>query len=657
MLSLRFQRAVALALCVFWPASLSWAQMDKKIEEQMYQDPAIHPEEPKAPWLWRPYLAPAVPPIRMNNSPRVRDLIRGGNMYLSLQDAISLALENNIDIEVARYSPIVQAWTVERSEAGGALPGVPSNATQASSVASGQGVLGSEAAAGVSVPSGNGVTRAGGNSSVAQIGPQTQTLDPVIQESTTFSHRDTLQPDSLLSQTISLIDNARAYSGTYTQGFLIGGSVTVSYNNHYLNENSPTDVLNPTQAPTLAVQFQLNLLNGFGTAVGERTINVNKINFRTSDLNFRTQVTGVVVSVLDAYYALVADYESIRSRQSALEASQQFLKENQERLELGTLAELDVTTAQSQLAASEQDLVNSTSGLVQDEVTLKSLISRNGVGDPVVAGARIVPLDHIVIPDHDDLPPMKTLIESALLGRADLQAEKNAILASDTSAIGTKNGILPTLVAFGGESQAGTAGVPHVVNFEGQVSTANPYFVGGLTTALGQVFRRNFPTDTAGAYFSATFRNQAAQADYGIDQLSLRQQQLGAAKDFKQAEVDVLNAVVALRQARARYQAAIANHKLEEQLLDAEQKRFKLGASTPYNVISQQRDLAAAVSTEIAAEVSYSSAQIGLDQATGRTLLANHVNITEARSGQVKEPSTLPAALPAPIAPTPPVPQ
>lgn len=645
----RTRRVIAAALCFFWPASVTWAQMDKKIEEQMYQDPAIHPVEPKAPLLWRPYTAPVVPPIRMNNSPRVRDLIRGGTMYLTVQDAIALALENNIDIEISRYNPIYQAWQVERAEAGGALPGVPSGATQASSVASGQGVLGSQAAAGVSAPSGNGVNRAAGNATIAQIGPVTQTLDPIIQETTSFSHRSILEPNSVQSQTLNLIDNTRAYSGTYTQGFLSGGSVSVAYNNHYLNENAPTDVLNPSEAPTLAVQFQFNLLNGFGVAVGGRTINVNKINFRTSDLNFRSQVIGTVVSVLDAYYALVADYEAIRSRQSALEASQQFLAENQARLQLGTLAELDVTTAQSQLASSEQDVVNSTTGLVQDEQSLKTLISRSGMGDPLVARARIVPLDHIDMPDKDDIPPIKTLVEGALLSRPDLQAEKNAILASQTSALGSQNAVLPNLVAFGGESQAGTAGVPHVVSFGGQTSTADPYFVGGLGTALGQVFRRNFPTDSAGAFFSVPLKNRSAQADYGIDQLSLRQQQLTTAKDFKQAEVDVLNAVVALRQARARYEAATRNHTLSEQLLDAEQKRFKLGASTPYNVIAQQRDLEVAVSTEIAALASYSSARIGLDQATGRTLETNHVSIGEARSGVVAHTSTLPATLPPPV--------
>lgn len=640
------RRATAAAVSFFLPLTGAMAQKEKAVASEMYPDPAVQPEEPHAPALWRPYLAPVVPPIQLGNSNRLRDLIRGGNLYLTAHDAIELALENNIDIAIARYNPMYQAWQVERFEAGGALPGVPSNATAASSVASGQGVLGSQAAAGVSAPSGNGVGRSVGNAAVAQIGPQTQTLDPIVQQASTFSHRSILEPNAVQSGTINLVDNQRIFTANFTQGFLIGGSATISYNEHYLNENASSDVLNPSVAPTLAAQVQVNLLNGFGVAVGSRTIVASKINFRTSDLNFRNQVSGVVADVLSAYYGLVADYEAIRARQSARETSRQFLSESQARLEVGTLAELDVTTAQSQLAASEQDLVNANSALAQDELRLKNLISRTGTGDPLVASAHIVPLDRMVIPDQEDLPPLRTLIEGAMLSRPDLQAEKNAIESAQVSALGTQNGVLPTLVGFAQESHAGLAGTPRLATFNGLVLTADPRFAGGLGNALGQIFRRDFPSESGGGFFSASLKNRTAQADYAVEQLSLRQQQLTAAKDAKQAEVDVTNALVALQQARARYEAAVRNHTLEQQLLDAEEQRFRLGASTPYNVVAQQRDLAVAVSSEISALVSYSNARIALDQATGRTLLENHVSIVEARSGKVAEHAALPVNLP-----------
>jgi outer membrane protein TolC len=194
------------------------------------------------------------------------------------------------------------------------------------------------------------------------------------------------------------------------------------------------------------------------------------------------------------------------------------------------------------------------------------------------------------------------------------------------------------LVAFGSASAAGLAGTPG----NPAAGTPDKYFVGGTGTALGQVFRRNFPSQSAGAYFQASVGNNQAQADYGIDQLQLRQTELGLQKDLNQTHVDVMNAVVALQQARARYDAAVLNRELAQQLLDSERKKFVIGSSTPYNVIQQQRDLAAAVSSQISALVTYNNARIALDQTTGQTLEANHVVIAEARTGKVARASATP---------------
>lgn len=299
------------------------------------QQPAIEPVRPQKSVLVRPYLAPAVPPVRLGNSGRFGSLIRSGILYLTAQDAIALALENNIDLEVDRYNPVIAAWNLERSEAGGALPGVPSLSGQAGSVASGQGVAGSQAAAGVAGGGGGGGGGNGGNATISQIGPVTQTLDPSIQESSLFSHTTSPQPNATQSITSVLVDTTHVYTGSYQQGFLQGGSVSLSYNDHYLRENAATDTLSPTSAPNLSLSLQLNLLRGFGRAVGERTINVNKINLRNSDLTFRNQVIGTVVTVLNQYYALAADYEDQRAKQSALDTAQQFYEDTQRQEELG----------------------------------------------------------------------------------------------------------------------------------------------------------------------------------------------------------------------------------------------------------------------------------------------------------------------------------
>lgn len=605
------------------------------------QSISIEPLRPQAPILWRPYLTPEVPPIRVANSGRLQDLTRAGILYLTVQDAIALALENNTDIEVARYNPLIAASQLERSEAGGALPGVPSSASQAGSVALGQGVAGSQAAAGVATAAAAQNAGRTANATISQVGPVTQTLDPIVQETTTFSHTSTPQFNTTLSATTVLTNATHVYTGSYQQGFLTGGSVTVTYSEHYLSENAPSDLLNPSLAPNLSLSFQHNLLRGFGVAVNARTINISKINLQESDLNFKTQVISTVVNVLNLYYGLVADLEDVKAKQSALTLAQTLYEDNKRQIEIGSLAPLDLTSAGSQVAATQRDLVISQTALQQQELQLKNLLSRAGVMDPAIANVRIMPVDRMMMPDKDDLPPFEQMMRLAMANRSDLAVQAQNLNASEISALGTRNGVLPSLQVFGGESLAGLAGVGHTVTTSRGTLAPDAYFVGGIGTALGQVFRRNFPSQRVGAVLQASIENRQAQADYGIDQLQLRQTQLTNQKSASQVQVDLLNSVVALQQARARYDAAAKSVVLQQQLLDAEQKKLSLGASIPFNVVQLQRDLAAVQSTQIRAMASYTSARITLDQALGTTLETNHVSIGEAQSGRVARKSAV----------------
>jgi outer membrane protein len=622
-------KRVVAALCL---ASLTWAQ-------------DIAPIRPQAPVIIRPYLAVTVAPIRLSNSERIATLVRAGMLYLTAQDAIALALENNIDIEVSRYNPFIAQWNLERSQAGGALPGVPSGASQAGSVANGQGVAGSQAAAGVSVPG----ARSNGSSSnatVSQIGPVTQNLDPILQENSTFSHLSAPQPDEVQSGVFNLIQTTHVYSGSYQQGYLAGGIVSVSYSDHYLGENASSDLLNPTVAPSVSISLQQNLLRGFGVAANARTITVARMNLNTTELNFRTQVISVVSQVLGAYYGLAADYEDLRAKRSASETAQTFLNDVKRQIEIGSVAPSDLITAESQAATSAQAVVDSNATLEQQELSFKNLISRTGPANPVLANVRIVPIDSIAIPATDNLLPIDQMVRQALVNRSDLASEVAGEKANEVNSLGTRNGILPTLDGFVVESQAGLAGAPKTINVDGLTESGDKYFAGGIGNALGQVFRRNFPTESAGAFYQEPLRNRQAQADYAIDLLQLRQTQLSNRKDFNQVEVDVRNGVVALRQARARYDAAVKNRELQQELFDAEEKRFRLGASTPYNVALQQRDLISAQSSAVAALVAYSNARVSLDQTLGITLEANHVSMDEVKSGKIARSSSLPSSLP-----------
>ncbi len=467
-----------------------------------------------------------------------------------------------------------------------------------------------------------------------------QTLDPALQETSVFSHTTTVESNTRLSGITALISNTHVYGGLFPEGFLTGGSVTVSYSDHYLKEDATSDSLNPSSAVNLSFSFQHNLLRGFGTAVNARSINVSKIGLKTSDLGFRTQIIGTVVNVLNLYYGLAADSEDVKAKRSAFETAQQFYQNNKRMEELGAVSPNDVDTADGQVASTQADLVISETNLREQEVQLKNVLSRKGALDPQLETVHIVTLDRIEVPAADNLPALKDLVASAMEGRSDLASARLNVTTAEISAVGTKNGILPSLQVIGGESQAGLAGQL------GPGPTPVPYFLGGIGDALGQAFRHNFPTERIGAFFQASIGNRQAQADYGIDQLQLRQTQLTTQKQFNQVSVDISNALVALRQARVRYQAAVQNRILEEQLLEAEQRKFTLGASTPYNVILQQRDLTTAHSTEIAAAVAYSTARIGLDQSLGSTLDTNHISIDDARSGKVSRSSSLPAALP-----------
>jgi outer membrane protein TolC len=472
----------------------------------------------------------------------------------------------------------------------------------------------------------------------------TPTLDPIIQESSTFSHTTALYPDAQASATATLVDGTRAHTLSIQQGFLTGGSATLTYTDHYLDQNSPNDVLNPTSAPLLSIAAQQYLLNGAGVAVNARFINVAKMNRDSSNLAFQNTVIGIVAQVLNAYYTLEADYEDIKAKRSASETAVTFLSNVKEQVRIGSLAPSETINAESQAITNQQALSDSEVALKQQEIQLKNLLSRNGTADPILAGVRVLPVDPIKIPDQDNLPPLEELVRQAVANRTDLVSERQTEATTLLSNLGTKNGILPFAIIGGNESQAGISGTARTVVFNGTAVVPNPYFVGGIGTALGQVLRRDFPSESVFGAYEMPFRNRQARADYAVDQLSFRQAQLADRKDQNQVQVDVQNDLIALRQARARYEAAVRSRTLEEQLYSSERRRFELGASIPYNVTTQQRDLIAAQNSEMGALIAYTGARIALDRTTGAILTANHVSLSEAREGRVMRESVLGSA-------------
>ncbi len=636
------------------------------------QQQAVAAEKPSGFIFVRPYKPALIPPVRLGNSARLSSLIRGGKLYLTAQDAIALVLENNIDLEIDRYPALMQVWNLERAEAGGALPGLPSFSSQSSQVASGQGAAGAQSAAGVST---SGVNTSSGSNTVGgtiqQIGSIAPSLDPVFQDTQAYSHLSQPQSNTRLVANTNWIQSKHNYTESITQGLETGGQVSLTYTDSYLHENVPSDSLNPSNGTILQLTLRHNLLQGFGIGLNTRAIRVAKNTVTQDDLTFRTDVTQVVSNVLNLYYGLVADDQDVKAKQSAVDVAQRFYNDNKKQVQIGTMAPLDVTTAESQLASSQRDLVVSQTTRAQQENSLKSVLSRQGLADPMLREVDIIPLDHIVIPEKDTTPPMKVLLATAMKNRPDLESARINVQNLKENATNTQNAVLPSLGAQVSTIQQGTSGTAQAVylppeELAGRSANApglgpcppkvgppgstctfpEPYFVGGIGTALGQMIRRNFPTNTAATNLYLTLRNRSALADNNVDQLTIRQTQLQVAKSVNQVAVDVSNQVIALQQARARYQAAVRNRILQQQLLDAEQKKFALGASTTYLVVQQQQSLATAQSTEIASLVAYSNAEVALNQTVGTTLEANHVSIQEATTGQVAQRSSLPTNLP-----------
>ena len=595
---------------------------------------AIRIDEPaagRASWLIKNYQPRTVPPINLANTSRLDALIKAGNLYLTAQDVVSLVLENNIDIEVQRYGPLLAREVLRRAQGGGLLRSV------------GQGVAAgptSVSLAGVSVnTNGAPATSAGGvNSSVlTQLGPSIPSLDPSISGFTQFQHQTIPQSNTLLSGTQSLVIDSRTFQVSYSQATDFGLSGSASFSTQRQKVNSAFFSLNPYTNANLDVSLTQNLLNGFGRPVNTRNIRVQKNNLKVTDLQFKQQVTTTVSAALNLYWDLVGFSEDVKSRQQAVSTAQQLLDNNRRQVQIGTLAEIEVTRAQSQLYAAKQDLLIAQTNQLQQETILKNVISRSGVGTTDLANLHVVPLDRIVIPEKDDLKTVDQLVLQALESRIEIETDKINLDSTKMNMAGVKSALKPSLQAFGQMTNNGLAGNATAFALaQGGV----PVFAGGYGSALAQILRRNYPNYSAGFSLNIPLRNRAAQSDYATTMLEFRQSELQLQKQINQVRVDVQNAVIGLQQARVRYEAAVEARKLSEATFEGDKRKYDLGAATPYQVVQDQRDLAAAQSSEVQAMANYSHARIALDQAIGATLEVNHISLTEAMAGKVTAPVT-----------------
>jgi outer membrane protein len=601
-------------------------------------------EQPKPVPVVGPLLAPfhmerrIVPPARVTNTPRLESLVRGGNLYLSAQDVIALVLENNIDIAIQRYGPILAREVVRRAAGGGLLRNVGTPVYSGPASVSLQGV--SVNAVGLA-ETGSGVS-SGGGIIVGNL-PPPPNLDPYLFAFGSFQHNTTPLSNIVLDLVPSLLNDSRTVQFGYGQTFLTGTNMQLTYGSSRSAVNSPVPILNPSTYGFLDLFIQQPLLQGFGIAVNNRYIRVAKNNMKVTDLQVKRQVITTVSAALNLYWDLVSFNEDLRIKGQALETAQKLYEDNKKQVSIGTLSAIEITRAAAEVSSSKENLLIAQTNVAQQETVLKNALSRNGVASTWLDDVHIVTLDRIQVPEREDLKPNAELVEQALAKRPELEQTRINLQSTLINLRGSKNALLPTLQAFADVSNNALTGSPNAVI--GASGVPDPFVVGGYSNLLAQIFRRNYPNYSVGFSLNIPFRNRAAQADYVADQLTLRQAELQLQRSISQVRVDVKNAVIGLQQARVRYETAVATRVLAQQTLDAERKKFQFGTSSIPLVVQAQRDLNNDQSAEVQAMANYTHARIAFDEAVGQTLEQNGISMEEANSGQVARASSIPDAV------------
>jgi outer membrane protein len=588
----------------------------------------------------RPYQARIISPVNLANTGRLDSLIRGGNLYLTVEDAIALALENNVDIAIQRYGPFLSREVLRRAEGGGLLRGVGTPLLP--------GPI-SVSLAGVStntngLPTGGGIGT--GGAVVTQVGPAPPSLDPQMFAYANFQHSTSPQSNTLLARTTALTNDTRTFQFGYSQGFLTGTNAQVTYYSSRSSLNSPASLINPATTAYLDLTVTQNLLQGFGRVVNDRNIRVARNNMKYTDLQLKEQVIATVSAVINLYWDLVSFIDDVHIKEQALGSAKKLFEDNKTASTIGTLPRIEVTRAEAEVSAREEELLISQTNVAQQETILKNTLSRTGVASTSMDEVHVIPLNRIEVPKQETLKPVKDLVMDALAARPEIQQAKVNIESSLTSLAGSRNALKPLLQAFAEFTNNALSGNANAL-YNGGSGLPDPYFVGGYGNVLGQVFKRDFPNYSAGFSLNIPFRNRAAQADYVTDQLLLRQSELQLQRAINQVRVDVKNGVIGLQQARARYEASVRTRVLAEQTLDAEQKKFQFSLSPDLSgVVQAQRDLATDRSAEVQALANFTHSRVAFDLALGNTLEANNISMDEASVGKVARQSLIPASEP-----------
>ena len=581
--------------------------------------------KPWFPNIIAPYTPRQMEQPMLTNTPKLDQLIKDGKLYLSLDDAISIALEDNLDISVQRFTPWIAETQLLKAKAGG----IPETGS------SQQVVLGSAPAV---------------------------SFDPILTSGISTTRFTSPVNNPFLSGTGTLVSSISGHQDTYnfgySQGFHMGTNVSLTFDNTR-SSTSVTDVLyNPSVQSTLTFTVSQPLLNGFGLLPNTRYILEAKNSIKAADSLFSQQVITTVTAVGTDYWELVYARENVKVAEAAVAVDEKLYNDNKKQLEIGTMAPLDVLTAESQLASDQQVLVQAQTTRLQDETNLLVAITKDPLAGSL-AGVEIVPTTPIILPDPENVS-LEQAVKEAWAKRPELQQASYNLDTAKIEVKATKNELLPALNLYGQYSQTGLSGNQTVVTQTPTGYAADPtspvlmannappapaLFVGtptgfilnsqlvkqaGLGDALDSMIHYNFPTVTGGVNLTLPIRNRSAQADNARSILDERQQQVQYQSTKNSIVLNVRNALIALTQDRAAVAAAEKARSLAQQTLDDEQKKYQLGTSTSYNVVLRARDLTAAEGTELRDKINLIEAELNFNEAMGRTLEANHIIVADA---------------------------
>jgi outer membrane protein len=595
-----------------------------------------------------PYEPTTVQQPSFLNSQHLDDLIKDGKIYLSLGDAVLLALQNNYDIAIQRLNLDIADTDLLRTRAGQLPQGTPTSLVSNTLGGSGSAVTSGGGPGGSSVAG----TGAGGIAvSTSGAGPLPYNFDPTLQGTIQLQRQKSPQLNPLFSGGKSfLTTNTDEYNFTYNQGFRTGTDLQVAFDNSRVTSDSPLNIYSPSYTTTMNAQLTQHLLQGFGWGLNSRFIVQATNNRRIADSVFRSQLLSTINQVEDIYWGLVSAYEDVQSKQRALDQSTQLEKDDEKQLQIGSMAPLDVVNARSQLSSDQQGLIASQSNLEYQQLLMKQAISRN-LDDPRIANAPVIPTDRVSLAEtpEEHMSP-DDLVRQA---EANSPAVEQAILNLRNDEItlkGAKNGLLPQLDAYafyGSEGLGGTQSPGCLNFFTGQKCPAGAYPTIGYGSTVQDLFQSYGPNKGAGFTLNIPIRNRPAQALQARSQIEYRQAQMRLQQLYVQIRMQIISDQYGLTNDRAAVNAAIANQEYNHQSLDAEIKKLHLGASTTANVLQQQKGLAAADAQLISARARYATDRAALEETLASTLDRYGISIVDAATGQVNTVPVIPGLEPA----------